>query len=309
MHEIRPAAVDDATAPAMPTSAPPTTAAASTSVAENATLVLSQSDGLTSGEPAASDRPAVRVATPELLESLREASDRLETASPKEILAWAVERYFPKLTMATAFGPEGCVILHFLAEVEPRVPVFNLDTGYQFAETLELRDRIARRYGIEVEMKQPDTTVEQYEALHDGPLYKTQPDRCCFDRKVTILQRAAVGFDAWMSGIRRDQSPDRAKAPIVGWDKKFGLVKVSPLANWTKQDVWRTITDHDVPYNPLHDQGYTSIGCWPCTRAVMFGEDERAGRWSGFAKTECGLHTLEEPSGEGDEAAPRATGL
>ncbi len=97
-----------------------------------------------------------------------------------------------------------------------------------------------------------------------------------------------------MSGIRRDQSPDRAKAPIVGWDKKFGLVKISPLANWTKKDVWKLITDEDIPYNPLHDQGYTSIGCWPCTRAVMFGEDERAGRWSGFAKTECGLHTLEE---------------
>ena len=95
-----------------------------------------------------------------------------------------------------------------------------------------------------------------------------------------------------MTGIRRDQSPDRANAPIVGWDKKFGLVKISPLANWTKQDVWKFITDHDVPYNPLHDQGYTSIGCWPCTRSIMFGEDERAGRWSGFAKTECGLHTL-----------------
>ncbi len=219
-----------------------------------------------------------------------------------------MERYFPKLTMATAFGPEGCVILHYLAEVEPRVHVFNLDTGYQFAETLELRERIKRRYGIEVEMKQPELSVAQYEAFHGGPLYKTQPDRCCFDRKVKVLQQAAVGFDAWMSGIRRDQSPDRAKAPIVGWDKKFGLVKVSPLANWTKQDVWKLITDLDIPYNPLHDQGYTSIGCWPCTRAVMFGEDERAGRWSGFAKTECGLHSLEAASAN-DEAAPRATGL
>ena len=106
--------------------------------------------------------------------------------------------------------------------------------------------------------------------------------------------KAVEGFHAWASAIRRDQSPDRAKAPIVGWDKKFGLVKVSPLANWTKQQVWSLITKHDIPYNPLHDQGYTSIGCWPCTRAVMFGEDERAGRWSGTAKTECGLHTLEE---------------
>jgi phosphoadenosine phosphosulfate reductase len=187
------------------------------------------------------------------------------------------------------------------------VPVFNLDTGYQFAETLELRERIKRRYGIEVELKQPELSVAEYEAAHGGPLYKTQPDRCCFDRKITVLQRAAVGFDAWMSGIRRDQSPDRAKAPIVGWDKKFGLVKVSPLANSTKQDIWRMITDHDIPYNPLHDQGYTSIGCWPCTRAVMFGEDERAVRWSGSAKTECGLHTLDAPADE--ESMPRSQGL
>ena len=152
----------------------------------------------------------------------------------------------------------------------------------------------ARRYGIEVEMKKPATTVEQYEQLHGGPLYRTNPDQCCFDRKVTVLKNAVVGFHAWASAIRRDQSPDRANVPIVGWDKKFSLVKVSPLAKWTKQDVWKFITDHDVPYNPLHDQGFTSIGCWPCTRAVLAGEDERAGRWSGTAKTECGLHSLDK---------------
>lgn len=227
------------------------------------------------------------------MEALAEASRQLERASPREIIAWAVANYFPDLTMATAFGPEGCLIMHWLAEVEPRTYVFNLDTGYQFKETLELRERIARRYGIVVDLRQPELPVEQYEALNGGPLYATDPDRCCRDRKVKVLQQAATGFRAWMSGIRRDQSPDRAKAPIVGWDRKFGLVKISPLANWTKQQVWKTIVEHDVPYNPLHDQGYTSIGCWPCTRAVMFGEDERAGRWSGSKKTECGLHTSE----------------
>ena len=231
--------------------------------------------------------------SPEFLAELRAASDLLDAASPVEIIAWAAEKYFPKLTMATAFGPEGCVIIHMLAEVNPRVHVFNLDTGYQFQETLELRERIRRRYGIEVELKRPDLSVEQYEAQNGGPLYKTNPDQCCHDRKIKVLQKAAVGMSAWMSGIRRDQSPDRAKAPIVGWDKKFGLVKVSPLANWTKSQVWKLIVDENIPYNPLHDQGYTSIGCWPCTRSVMFGEDERAGRWSGFAKTECGLHTVE----------------
>ncbi len=229
----------------------------------------------------------------EHLAELKKHSDALEQATPQEIVSWAVEHYFPKLTMATAFGPEGCVILHLIAQVEPRMHVFNLDTGYQFKETLELRDRIAQRYGIEVEMKQPDLTVEQYEQLHGGPLYKSNPDQCCGDRKVKVLKAAAVGWSAWMSGIRRDQSADRAGAAIVGWDKKFGLVKISPLANINKSWIWKMITDHDVPYNPLHDQGYPSIGCWPCTRAVMFGEDERAGRWSGTAKTECGLHTKE----------------
>lgn len=235
---------------------------------------------------------AVPAPTPELLDHLRRESERLETASPREILQWAVANYFPKLTMATAFGPEGLVIIHLLAEIEPRVHVFNLETGYQFAETLELRDRIAQRYGIEVELRRPSTTVAEYETQHGGPLYQSNPDQCCFDRKIRVLQQAASEFDAWMSGIRRDQSPDRAKAPILGWDKKFGLVKISPLANSTKSEIWKLITDHDIPYNPLHDQGYTSIGCFPCTRAITLGEDERAGRWSGTQKTECGLHSL-----------------
>lgn len=237
--------------------------------------------------------------TADLHEDLAQQSQRLEAATPQQIIRWAVERYFPKLTMATAFGPEGCVILHMLAEVEPRAHVFNLDTGYQFKETLELRDRIAERYGLEVELKRPELSVERYEAIHGGPLYKTNPDLCCYDRKVTVLREAVAGMKAWMSGIRRDQSPDRAKTPIVGWDKKFGIVKISPLANWTKNAVWDFIVKHDVPYNPLHDQGYPSIGCWPCTRNVQSGEDERSGRWSGTAKTECGLHTFEEQDGSG----------
>jgi phosphoadenosine phosphosulfate reductase len=231
------------------------------------------------------------VLTEGLLAEIARENQRLESAQPQEILAWAAGRFGTKFTMATAFGPEGMVLIHMLAEVAPKTPIFNLDTGYQFGETLELREEVKRRYGIEVELKQPDTTVEEYEQLHGGPLYRTRPDQCCFDRKVQVLQRAVLGMQAWASAIRRDQSPDRANAPIVGWDKKFGLVKVSPLATWTKQQVWGFITNHDIPYNPLHDQGYTSIGCWPCTRAVLLGEDERAGRWSGFAKTECGLHT------------------
>lgn len=224
-------------------------------------------------------------------EELAAFNAELATASPREILSWAVDRFFPRLCMATAFGAEGCLLIHYLAQIQPKVYLFNLDTGYQFPETLALRDRIAERYGIEVELRRPRTTVPEYEAQHGGPVYRTNPDQCCFDRKLSVLKEAVVGYDAWISGIRADQSEDRARASIVSWDKKFNLVKVSPLLNWTKQDVWRVIVAEDVPYNPLHDQGYPSIGCWPCTRAVMFGEDERAGRWSGTAKRECGLHT------------------
>jgi phosphoadenosine phosphosulfate reductase len=230
--------------------------------------------------------------SPELLDELRQASDRLEGETPQTVLRWAVDRFAPRFTMATAFGPEGMTLIHMLAGIAPETPIFNLETGYQFPETLELRDRVARRYGLTVELKRPEQTVEEYEATHGGPLYRTNPSQCCFDRKIKVLREAIAGMHAWASAIRRDQSPDRARAPIVGWDGKFGLVKVSPLANWTKRDVWKMITEQEIPYNPLHDRGYPSIGCQPCTRAVLFHEDERAGRWSGTAKTECGLHTL-----------------
>ena len=253
-----------------------------------------------------SDLPQLRVihppqvSTSELMEptesflaDLARYSEMLESATPQEILRWAVDQYAPKFTMATAFGPEGMTIIHMLSEIAPETPVFNLDTGYQFEETLELRERVLRRYRMAVEMKQPAQTVAEYEAANGGPVYLTDPNRCCFDRKLRVLHAAARGMHAWASAIRRDQSTDRERAPIVGWDKKFQLVKISPLANWTKKDVWGMIAKHDIPYNSLHDQGYTSIGCWPCTRAVLAGEDERAGRWSGTAKKECGLHTAD----------------
>ena len=261
-------------------------------------LVLPQVSAPPSSEPGDSDdepRGALAAEPPlapteDVLAELAAESQQLESASPQEILKWAVDRYSPRFSMATAFGPEGMTIIHMLSEIAPQTPIFNLDTGYQFEETLQLRERVKQRYGIEVKFHYPEQSVEEYEQANGGPVYKTDPNRCCFDRKIRVLHRAAKGLYAWASAIRRDQSPDRAKAPIVGWDKKFQLVKVSPLANWTKQDVWKLINEADIPYNPLHDQGYHSVGCWPCTRATMLGEDERAGRWSGFQKTECGLH-------------------
>jgi phosphoadenosine phosphosulfate reductase len=227
------------------------------------------------------------------------ANAALAAATPKDVLRWAVETFGRKLTMATAFGPEGCCLIHLFAEIDPGVRIFNLETGYQFDETLQLRERIKARYGIEVEYIHPELTTAEYEAEHGGPLYRIRPDQCCHDRKVLPLRRAVAGYDAWVSGIRRDQTTDRAAAEVVQRDAKFNLIKINPLLTWTKKDVWRFIVDHDVPYNPLHDQDYPSIGCWPCTRPVGVGDDERGGRWAGTAKKECGLHVIEVQDGSG----------
>ena len=229
-----------------------------------------------------------------LLGELDEANRRLGSGSAEEILVWAVSRFGSRFTMATAFGPEGMCLIHMLAELAPATPIFNLDTGYQFPETLEMRQRVLDRYGMAVEFKRPVLSVEEFEAANGGPVYTNDPDRCCNERKLTVLHEAIKGKHAWASAIRRDQSPDRELAPIIGWDARFKLVKVSPLANWTRADVWSFIRKHDVPYNPLHDQGYLSVGCRPCTRSVMAGDDERSGRWCGFKKTECGLHSLND---------------
>ena len=227
------------------------------------------------------------------------ASRQLDGASPQAVLRWAVDTFGPKLTMATAFGAEGCCLIHMLAEIEPNLRIFNLDTGYQFEETLALRERIKARYGVEVELVRPELTVAEYEAEHGGPLYVHRPDQCCHDRKIVPLRRAVVGYDAWVSAIRGDQTQHRAVAGVVQWDAKFNLVKVNPLLSWTRKDVWNFVLRHDVPYNPLHDRHYPSIGCWPCTRPVADGEDERAGRWAGTVKKECGLHVIEHEGGSG----------
>lgn len=234
-----------------------------------------------------------RTTTPSA-EELQAISDRFEQSEPHEILQWAVETYSAGLTMATAFGAEGCALLAMLGEQVPNgrdVHVFNLETGYQFRETLELRERIREKYGIEVAYVRAKESVAEMEARFGGPIYGVNPDECCRIRKVAPLKDALVGYTAWITAIRRDQTSHRAQADIVEWDPKFNLVKINPLANWTKRDVWNYIAINEVPYNPLHDQGYPSIGCWPCTRAVAPDADDRSGRWATSAKLECGLHT------------------
>ncbi|MDR1491787.1 MAG: phosphoadenylyl-sulfate reductase [Planctomycetaceae bacterium] len=219
---------------------------------------------------------------------------KLTASEPEEILRWALDSYAPKLTMATALGNSGCVILSILARLETKIPIFNLDTGYQFPETLELLERINRQYGLNIHRETPELSVEEYELKNGGAVYLTDSNRCCYERKICMLEQIALHYDAWISGLRRDQSPTRANTPVVGWDAKFGLVKIAPLAFWTGKQVWKKIITESIPYNPLLDQGYTSIGCAPCTRPTLPGEDERAGRWAGQAKTECGLHLVNQ---------------
>ncbi|MDZ4278737.1 MAG: phosphoadenylyl-sulfate reductase [Dehalococcoidia bacterium] len=229
----------------------------------------------------------------------------LEERAPRDVLRWAVDRFFPGLTVACSFGgPSGMVLVDMIAGVEPRVEVFYLDPDFLFPETYDTRDRVIERYGIQPVAYKSRLTPEQQAQEHRPELWLTNPDLCCQLRKVEPNARALEGKRAWISGIRRDQGATRVDVPIVQWDDKFGLVKVNPLARWTEADVWAYIVKHDVPYNPLHDRNYPSIGCTYCTKAVLPGDDPRSGRWQGQDKTECGIHMPEGPIPvtRGDEA-------
>jgi phosphoadenosine phosphosulfate reductase len=217
---------------------------------------------------------------------VRERAAALRDAHPEAILAWAVEAFRGRVALTLSFGGPGVVLAHLLTGVDRTVPVIFLDTGMLFEETYAFRREFAERYGLNVQDVRP--------AFDPGPLYATDPDRCCAIRKVEPMARAIAGFDAWVSGVRRDQSESRRDVEVAEYHEIDGrpLVKVHPLAYWDRSAVWRYLLDHEIPYHPLLDQGYTSLGCWPCTRPTHAGESERAGRWSGTGKTECGLHTF-----------------
>ena len=226
----------------------------------------------------------------------------LEQASPLEALTWAVERYGKGLTFATGFGPEGCVLIDLIGRHGLPIDIFTLDTGLLFPETKELWKRLEDRYELTILGIDPVQSVDEQATAHGDRLWERVPNRCCELRKVIPLTAALSKADAWVTAIRRDQTPERSNALVVEWDEKFKMPKVNPLVRWTKQDVRSHILTHDVPYNPLHDKGYPSIGCLPCTTQVALGEDDRAGRWRGIAKTECGLHGPVVPSSESTES-------
>jgi len=221
---------------------------------------------------------------------VKQKAEELENASPEEILAYAVET-FPNITFACSFGAEDVVLVDMLQKVSPKTDIFYLDTDYHFKETYETRDLMVERYpGIPFVKVSPEITPEEQAAQFGEELWKSDANACCNIRKVKPLTNILSKYEAWITGIRRDQAPTRANSKKVEYDTKFGLIKFNPIAHWTSEDVWQYIRDNNVIYNPLHDQNYPSIGCEQCTRKVMPGEDPRAGRWAGQEKTECGLH-------------------
>lgn len=209
------------------------------------------------------------------------AAEWLEHASAPEVLRWAGDTFGARLAVTTSLTD--AVLVHLASRVLPGVTVLFVDTGKHFPETLGTRDAVGATYDVELR------TVATDEAVPDR-LYETDPDRCCWLRKVSPLERALRDFDAWVTGLRRDESPQRAHTPVVQWDARRRKVKVNPLARWSSADVAAYTAEHDVLVNPLVALGYRSVGCAPCTRPVADGEDERAGRWAGTAKSECGLH-------------------
>jgi phosphoadenosine phosphosulfate reductase len=215
----------------------------------------------------------------------------VEQWAPEDLLRWAFVTFGGYVEIASGFGPEGVVLIDIAAKVQPAFRIFTLDTDFLFPETYSLMERIEKRYGLRVERLRSAVTPEDQERSYGPALWGRDPDACCNLRKVEPLGKKLSGLRAWVTSIRRDQTPARADALKVEWDAKFHLVKINPLADWNSGKVWRYIHDHNLPYNPLHDQGYPSIGCTHCTRSVQPGEDSRAGRWSGFNKTECGLHS------------------
>jgi phosphoadenosine phosphosulfate reductase len=219
------------------------------------------------------------------------SASEIEAMSAEEVLNWASEEFGARLCLSCSWQKQSSVLVHMVSELGLEMEVIELDTHLFFKETYETRERLVARYGLS--LIQPDVLTVAEQHKREGPnLWETDPDRCCHIRKVEPLIRALEPYDAWVSGIRRDQSPSRAAAGKVERSDRYGVWKIQPLADWDEQRVWDYIVANDIPYNPLHDAGYRSIGCIPCTRPTRPDEEERAGRWAGSDKLECGIHDL-----------------
>lgn len=228
------------------------------------------------------------VGTDELVDVAERAGRELEGASAEKIIEWAAGHFGEKFCVTSSMAD--AVLVHLASRVVPGVDVIFLDTGLHFPETLRVRDQVTRTIPVTVRSVRPQLTVGQQDGLYGPRLFNKDPDACCDLRKVQPLARALEDYDAWAAGLRRDESPTRARTPVVHYEYARAKVKVNPLAAWTVSDVDAYIARYNVPVNQLLKQGYGSVGCWPCTRRTKPGEDPRAGRWAMFEKTECGLH-------------------
>lgn len=224
-------------------------------------------------------------------------NERFQNQPTEAILEWAWNEFGTRAAVGTSFQGAGLVTIHIARQRGFNFPIFTLDTGLLFPETVQLKSRLEDFFGTKIEALQPDLTVEQQEAAHGPELWKRDPDLCCATRKVMPLQGKLSELDCWITGLRREQSDTRSGIEFVelySFDEATGrqIAKLNPMAAWSRKAVWDYLHQHKIPYNPLHDQGYRSIGCLPCTTKVADAQNERAGRWTGFNKTECGIHTF-----------------
>ncbi len=230
-------------------------------------------------------------------DEIRSLNEKFETTPLSEILRWAWERFGERAAIGTSFQGAGLVMIHHAVRAGIPLPVFTLDTQLLFPETIELKRQLENFFELKIEALLPDQTPEEQAAELGPELWKTHPDTCCTLRKVVPLQRKLEKLAVWITGLRRQQSDTRQKTRILElyhFDvlRDQYILKLNPMATWSREAVWAYIKEHNIPYNPLHDKGFRSIGCWPCTRATASGEGERAGRWTGFDKSECGIHTF-----------------
>ncbi|HEY4553289.1 MAG TPA: phosphoadenylyl-sulfate reductase [Bacillaceae bacterium] len=219
-----------------------------------------------------------------------------------DILKWAYREYGEEIVYACSFGAEGMVLIDLIEKVKSKAKIIFLDTGLHFKETYELIERVKERYPtLRIELLSPEITLEEQAKWYGESLWETNPNMCCHIRKVVPLQKALKETTAWISGLRRDQSPTRSKTEYINKDIKFQKIKVCPLIHWTWEDIMSYIRLNNLPYNTLHDRGYPSIGCAPCTQQVAGEGDSRAGRWAGHNKLECGLHAAEMQLGRNEQ--------
>ena len=228
---------------------------------------------------------------------VQDLEQRFQELPTEEILGWAWERFGNRAAIGTSFQGAGLVMIHLARKYNLPLPVFTLDTGLLFPETIALKKRLEDFFGISIESLEPDITVEEQANINGPELWNQNPDLCCTIRKVLPLRDKLSTLSCWITGLRREQSDSRTGIGILevyAFDQTTGrdIVKLNPMARWSRQAVWDYLREHNIPYNPLHDQGYRSIGCQPCTRRIADGENERAGRWTGFNKVECGIHTF-----------------